>query len=345
MSLVEKINNANALGRQNLGDKGVSVPETATTYEIMQNIANIIVGGGSGDIVSFTDITYNEDNTITLTDTDGYTHTMECGYTDGQITTVKFDGISVPLQYDEGKMIVGGVSVDVSNAPVSSGGGTEELEQLIDESGVLDTEGTVTEKVEQLIDLAEWENVWYKASENITNANNLFVGHTGKTIPRTNLISTTSMGMFLGENSPVEYIDYYLDTKVSKNFGYCFRYAKALKRIVGINTEKATSVLGMFFSCSALETIEKPLNFSNVTDMKNSFLGCVELKCVKFVKETIKISLQLGQCAKLTPTSIQSIIDGLATVTTAQTLTLNKAIVLTDEQKATINAKGWTLAQ
>jgi hypothetical protein len=49
--------------------------------------------------------------------------------------------------------------------------------------------------------------------------------------------------------------------------------------------------------------------------------------------------------AVLTAESIQSIIDGLATVTTAQTLTLNKAIVLTDEQKATINAKGWTLAQ
>ena len=36
---------------------------------------------------------------------------------------------------------------------------------------------------------------------------------------------------------------------------------------------------------------------------------------------------------------------GLATVTEAKTLTLNSAIILTDAQKATITAKGWTLAQ
>jgi hypothetical protein len=53
----------------------------------------------------------------------------------------------------------------------------------------------------------------------------------------------------------------------------------------------------------------------------------------------------LVQSSKLSATSVQSIIDGLATVETAQTLTLAKAIVLTDTQKATINAKGWTLAQ
>jgi hypothetical protein len=54
---------------------------------------------------------------------------------------------------DENK-VLGKVTVNV-DVP-SSGGGTEELENLIDNSGVLDsTEGTVEDKVEQLIDLAE----------------------------------------------------------------------------------------------------------------------------------------------------------------------------------------------
>ena len=77
--LKTKVKNANALGVANLIEKGVAVDENATTYEIMQSIADVLGGGG-----------------------------------------------------------------------------TEELENLIDQSGVLDsTEGSVTEKVEQLIDKAK----------------------------------------------------------------------------------------------------------------------------------------------------------------------------------------------
>lgn len=43
--------------------------------------------------------------------------------------------------------------------------------------------------------------------------------------------------------------------------------------------------------------------------------------------------------------SVRSIIDGLATVTTTQAITFHKDIALTDEQKQTINNKGWTLVQ
>ena len=45
-TLSEKIIEVNALGRQNLTEKGVDVPEDATTYEIMQSIAEVS-GGGS----------------------------------------------------------------------------------------------------------------------------------------------------------------------------------------------------------------------------------------------------------------------------------------------------------
>jgi hypothetical protein len=59
----------------------------------------------------------------------------------------------------------------------------------------------------------------------------------------------------------------------------------------------------------------------------------------------IACSISFAQSSSLSATALQSIINALATVTTAQTLTLHKNIALTDEQKATINSKGWTLAQ
>ena len=48
--LKTQIENANALGRTNLSEKGVELPETATTYEIMSKIAEISGGGVSLNI-------------------------------------------------------------------------------------------------------------------------------------------------------------------------------------------------------------------------------------------------------------------------------------------------------
>jgi hypothetical protein len=46
---------------------------------------------------------------------------------------------------------------------------------------------------------------------------------------------------------------------------------------------------------------------------------------------------------ELSAESVQSMIDGLATITTTEVVVLKSAIILTDEQKATIESKGWTL--
>lgn len=48
--LKTQIENANALGRTNLSEKGVELPETATTYEIMSKIAEISGGGATFNI-------------------------------------------------------------------------------------------------------------------------------------------------------------------------------------------------------------------------------------------------------------------------------------------------------
>ena len=109
--LKKQIEDANAVGRQNLTDKGVEINADATTYEIMTAIAEISGGGGT----EYTNIEFKEDNTIELTDTNGNVHTMECEYTDGKLTSVKYDGNSVALRYDGDALIgVGDTVVDLS---------------------------------------------------------------------------------------------------------------------------------------------------------------------------------------------------------------------------------------
>jgi hypothetical protein len=234
-----------------------------------------------------------------------------------------------------------------------SGGNTDELEAIIDNSGVLDsTEGTVEEKVERLVDLAQWEQVWYEASERMVSAQALFKTYQGKTLPRTNLISATSLNDFMSNNDSiadsdckVEYIDYYLDTKKCNSFSACFRKCYNLKWLVGINTSNATNVLNMFALCLALETIQRPLDFSKVTNTNSIFSGANAIKNISFVEGSIKKSITISSPV-LSDESIQSIIDGLATVETAQTLTLHADVKakLTQAQLDTITSKNWNLA-
>ena len=143
-------------------------------------------------------------------------------------------------------------------------------------------------------------------------------------------------------NSDIERVDFYIANPFTSHNGF-LRNTKKLKYVKGVNTSSSKDIR-LMFSSSAIETIEEPLDISQVTQTQNAF-ACDNLTEVRFVSGTIKISIDFSRCSKLSAQSIQSIIDGLATVTTAQTLTLNSAIVLTDAQKASITAKGWTLAQ
>lgn len=224
-----------------------------------------------------------------------------------------------------------------------------EIIALIDQSGVLDsTDGTATEKVEQLIDKAEDENVWYEASKYISfqNQQSPFWNNrvAEKTIPRINFaenITTSYLYSFAG--TVIEYIDYYMDTKKGVEFGSCFAATKNLKWIKGINISNATSI-GDMFNGSSIERIIEPLDLTNVT-YKNKWNYAPNLSDFRIVPESYKLSGGFPYSV-YTSETIQSIIDGLATVTTAQTLTLHKDVKakLTEEQLATITSKNWNLA-
>ena len=136
------------------------------------------------------------------------------------------------------------------------------------------------------------------------------------------------------------------DNGTEINFQQAFREVSTLTEVdlTEINV-KPTSISYICLNCKKLQKISGVFDMSACTSATIPFGGCAELQEIYFKPETISVSLNISASPKLTPECVQSIIDGLATVETAQTLTLNSKIVLTDEQKNTISSKGWTLVQ
>lgn len=102
-----------------------------------------------------------------------------------------------------------------------------------------------------------------------------------------------------------------------------------------------------FYYSSSLRKIIGEIDFSNATDTTQGFMNLDSLEEIRVKKGTLKFSTSFAQSSKLSDASRQSIIDGLATVSTAQTLTFHKTVYgkLTEEQKAQATSKNWTLAQ
>lgn len=146
-----------------------------------------------------------------------------------------------------------------------------------------------------------------------------------------------SMNYFCVNSKFVEFPK--LDTSKVEKFEYAFSNCP-IKEIT-IDSSSATTMVGTFSSDNLLVTISK-LDVSKCVaadSLKNTFHYCSALK------NSIHVSVSFIFCSLLSAESVQSIIDGLATVTTAQTITFHKDIALTDAQKQTINEKGWTLVQ
>ena len=128
--------------------------------------------------------------------------------------------------------------------------------------------------------------------------------------------------------------------------GDCNNFASGCTSLIEFDqdTSKVTSFYHMFDGDTSLETI-KTIDGTASQGFASTFLNCSALKNIEITPSTIKCNISFGDSPLLTDASIQNIIDGLATVTTAQTITFHKDIALTDAQKQTINEKGWTLVQ
>lgn len=123
-----------------------------------------------------------------------------------------------------------------------------------------------------------------------------------------------------------------------------FQDCKELKIVTFKNgTELRNSWSSAFNGCIALETINGELDFSNVTNIGYIFRYCDRLKDIAIKPNSVSLSLAIPSLV-LSAESIQSIIDGLATVETAQTLTLHANLKILQSQVDSANAKGWTVA-
>lgn len=111
--------------------------------------------------------------------------------------------------------------------------------------------------------------------------------------------------------------------------------------------KKFSNLFNAFYNQIKLKTILGTMDLSSCKNTVNAFSSCLVLEDIEFEPNTIPISISFANCSLLTNASIQSIIDGLADLTggTAQTLTLHATVgaQLTNEQKAVITAKNWTL--
>ena len=112
------------------------------------------------------------------------------------------------------------------------------------------------------------------------------------------------------------------------------------------DTSGVTTFINAFTGRTDLEEIQGVLNFSSANSVTNTFNNCPKLIKIQMFKNSLSISCNLSSSPLLSNESIQSIIDGLATVETSQTLTLHADVKakLTEEQLTTITSKNWTLA-
>lgn len=157
------------------------------------------------------------------------------------------------------------------------------------------------------------------------------------------------------ENNTVKHITINCPKKISSlrsAFSGTSTYDKTLEHItLNVDTSESSWWIDTFYRMYALKIIDgTPLNPIKVNG--NGFQRFVQnsnaLEEIRFAEKSIKQNISFANCANLSDLSAQSIIDGLADLTgqTAQTLTVHKTVgeKLTEEQKATITAKNWTLA-
>lgn len=106
---------------------------------------------------------------------------------------------------------------------------------------------------------------------------------------------------------------------------------------------KPTNISYICLGDAKLKKISGVFDMSECTKVALPFSNCGALEEVYFAIETIKVSISFANSPKLTSESVQSIIDGLATVETEQTLTLHSDVssALTEEQWSEILNKNW----
>lgn len=186
------------------------------------------------------------------------------------------------------------------------------------------------------------------ANFNIPNATNVAEAFSGctnlKTIGVLSIPKVQTFNNLFYNCKALESIEQF-NVSSATNLALLFARSSNLKSIDFVNsTSKVTNFSSLFAGKIVLETV-KGLDLSSATNVIYMFSGCSNLKNITFVENSIKINFNLGSSSLLSNESIQSLINGLATVETTQNLTIHNDVAtkLTDEQKATISSKNWNI--
>ena len=231
--------------------------------------------------------------------------------------------------------------VSVADAIRTKGNTTDELEfpqGFVDAVGAIESGGGGNaEELEMLTTAFALGSGFDRNTISFNNDNYRF-----KTIPRLDFSKKTTM-IYALSNKYIEHINYRINSASCTNFSSCLANTTNLKTMMGIDCSSATNITDLYNN-SGVETIQEPFNLASVTNVNKAF-HADKLKDIRFVENTIKVSITFSSSV-LSAESIQSIIDGLATVETAQTLTLHADVKakLTDDQKKAISDKNWNLA-
>lgn len=160
----------------------------------------------------------------------------------------------------------------------------------------------------------------------------------------------TSFSYLFNANSNLESLNLAgVSTQNVTNMQSMFQNCSSLTSldVSGFGTQNVTSMYYMFNGCAGLTSINLGDKFdaSKVSNVTNMFQSCNSLETITGNIKNLSISLSLSSCP-LDHDSALRIINGLATVTTAQTLTLSSTTksTLSATEKAVLINKGWTLA-
>jgi hypothetical protein len=138
-----------------------------------------------------------------------------------------------------------------------------------------------------------------------------------------------------------------LDASKATN-GTSWFHGSKVTRIPPIDTRNMTSCASMFNYCTNLQEIEMNNIREDMIGNNSTYINCESLTTVKFTG-TIGVStvVNFRWSPLLSNESVQSIIDCLKDLTglASQTVTFhaNVGAKITEQQKATITAKNWTL--
>ena len=134
-----------------------------------------------------------------------------------------------------------------------------------------------------------------------------------------------------------------LDLSSGTNFGSAWRGCSSLTSFPQLDLSGGTNFYNAWGDCYSLTELPA-LNLSKGGSFTYAWQNCSSLTNLGGFG-TIRASIDLSPCTKLTVDSLMNIINQAATVT-RETMTLGSTNLakLTDEQKAVATNKGWTLA-